>query len=51
MTSWPTAIGRGLAAANYSVHRRRERETAQAALANEQFAMAVIDVGLPGSDG
>lgn len=45
------AIGRGLAAANYSVHRVASAETAQAALANEQFAMAVIDVGLPGSDG
>jgi len=45
------AIGRGLAAANYSIHRVASAETAQAALANEQFAMAVIDVGLPGSDG
>jgi DNA-binding response OmpR family regulator len=45
------AIGRGLAAANYSVHRVSSAEAAQAALASEEFALAVIDVGLPGSDG
>jgi two-component system OmpR family response regulator len=45
------AITRGLAAANYSVHRVASAEAAQAALANEEFAMAVIDVGLPGGDG
>jgi two-component system, OmpR family, response regulator len=45
------AITRGLAAANYSVLRVTSAEAAQAALANEEFAMAVIDVGLPGADG
>ncbi len=45
------AIKRGLAAANYSVHRVASAEAAQAALLNEEFAMAVIDVGLPGADG
>jgi len=45
------AIKRGLEAANYAVHRVSSAESAQAALAGEDFAMAVIDVGLPGSDG
>jgi DNA-binding response OmpR family regulator len=45
------AIMRGLAAANYAVHRVTSAESAQAALANEEFALAVIDVGLPGTDG
>jgi two-component system OmpR family response regulator len=45
------AITRGLAAANYAVHRVTSAESAQAALADEEFALAVIDVGLPGSDG
>ncbi len=45
------AITRGLAAANYSVLRVTCAETALAALAEEEFAMAVIDVGLPGADG
>jgi DNA-binding response OmpR family regulator len=45
------AIARGLAAANYSVHRVISAEAALAALLNEEFAMAVIDVGLPGADG
>jgi two-component system, OmpR family, response regulator len=45
------AITRGLAAASYSVHRVTSAEAAQAALLNEEFAMAVIDVGLPGADG
>ena len=45
------AITRGLAAANYSVHRVASAEAAQAALADEEFALAVIDVGLPGADG
>jgi two-component system, OmpR family, response regulator len=45
------AITRGLAAANYSVQRVASAEAAQAALVNEEFAMAVIDVGLPGTDG
>ena len=45
------AIMRGLAAANYAVHRVASAESAQAALADEEFALAVIDVGLPGTDG
>jgi DNA-binding response OmpR family regulator len=45
------AITRGLTAANYAVHRVASAEAAQAALVNEEFAMAVIDVGLPGADG
>jgi two-component system, OmpR family, response regulator len=45
------AISRGLTAASYSVLRVASAEAAQAAVANEEFAMAVIDVGLPGTDG
>ena len=45
------AITRGLAAAHYSVLRVTSAEAAQAALVHEEFAMAVIDVGLPGADG
>jgi two-component system, OmpR family, response regulator len=45
------AISRGLIAACYSVHRVNSAEAAQAALLDEEFALAVIDVGLPGTDG
>jgi two-component system, OmpR family, response regulator len=45
------AITRGLSAANYSVHRVASAEAARAAIAAEEFALAVIDVGLPGTDG
>ncbi len=45
------AITRGLTSAHYSVHRVTSAETAQTALMSEDFALAVIDVGLPGSDG
>ena len=45
------AIARGLTAASYHVHRVKSAESAQAALADEEFALAVIDVGLPGTDG
>lgn len=45
------AISRGLTAASFSVHRVASAEAAQAAVANEEFALAVIDVGLPGADG
>ena len=45
------AICRGLTAASYSVLRVASAEAAQAAIANEEFAMAVIDVGLPVTDG
>jgi len=45
------AIMRGLKAANYAAHRATSAESAQAALLNEEFALAIIDVGLPGADG
>ena len=45
------AIKRGLTAASYTVLRVTSAESAQAALADEEFALAVIDVGLPGTDG
>jgi DNA-binding response OmpR family regulator len=45
------AIVRGLIAAKYSVHRVSSAEAAQSAMASEEFALAVIDVGLPGADG
>lgn len=45
------AILRSLTAASYAVHRVRSAEAAQAAIACEEFALAVIDVGLPGADG
>jgi two-component system, OmpR family, response regulator len=45
------AIARGLSAAHYSVHRVSSAEEARAAIAGEEFALAVIDVGLPGADG
>jgi DNA-binding response OmpR family regulator len=45
------AIMRGLTAARYAVHRVSSAEAAQAAIASEEFALAVIDVGLPGADG
>lgn len=45
------AIMRGLAAANYAVHRASSAEAAHTALLSEEFALAIIDVGLPGADG
>jgi two-component system, OmpR family, response regulator len=45
------AIARGLTAARYAVLRVSSAESAQAAFADEEFALAVIDVGLPGTDG
>jgi two-component system, OmpR family, response regulator len=45
------AITRGLMAAAYSVHRVTSAEAARAAIEAEEFALAVIDVGLPGADG
>jgi two-component system OmpR family response regulator len=45
------AISRGLIAAKYEVHRVNSAEAAQSALLDEEFALAVIDVGLPGTDG
>lgn len=41
------AIARGLSAANFSVHRVTNAEAAQSALTAEEFALAVIDIGLP----
>jgi DNA-binding response OmpR family regulator len=45
------AIVRGLSAENFAVHRVSSAEAARAALDSENFALAVIDVGLPGADG
>jgi two-component system, OmpR family, response regulator len=45
------AIARGLSAANYTVLRVASAEEARAAIATEEFSLAVIDVGLPGTDG
>ena len=45
------AIMRCLAAADYVVQRAASAEAAQAALINDEFALAIIDVGLPGTDG
>jgi len=45
------AVARGLSAANFEVHRTASAEAALAALAAQDFDMAVIDIGLPGSDG
>ncbi len=45
------AVARGLSAAGYSVQRVASAEAALSAIAGEEFALAVIDVGLPGADG
>ena len=45
------AITRGLTAAQYAVHRVSSAEAAQSAMTDEEFALAIIDVGLPGADG
>jgi DNA-binding response OmpR family regulator len=45
------AIERGLSAEKFSVHRVSSAEAARAAIEAEEFALAVIDVGLPGADG
>src|ERR1700677_3933696 len=44
------AIARGLSA-HYSVLRVASAEEARTALETEEFALAVVDVGLPGADG
>jgi DNA-binding response OmpR family regulator len=44
------AIARGLSA-DYPVLRVASAEAARAALETEEFALAVVDVGLPGADG
>jgi DNA-binding response OmpR family regulator len=45
------AIERGLSAEKFSVLRVSSAEAARAAIDAEEFALAVIDVGLPGADG
>jgi DNA-binding response OmpR family regulator len=45
------AIERGLSADKFSVYRVASAEAARAAIEAEEFALAVIDVGLPGADG
>lgn len=45
------AIERGLSAEKFSVHRVSSAEAARVAIEAEEFALAVIDVGLPGADG
>jgi DNA-binding response OmpR family regulator len=45
------AIERGLSAERFSVYRVSSAEAARAAIDAEEFALAVIDVGLPGADG
>jgi DNA-binding response OmpR family regulator len=45
------AISRTLTAENYAVYRVNSAEAAQLAISCEDFALAVIDVGLPGADG
>jgi DNA-binding response OmpR family regulator len=45
------AIERGLSAERFSVHRVSSAEAARAAIDAEEFALAVVDVGLPGADG
>ncbi len=45
------AIERGLSAEKFSVHRVSSAEAARTAIDAEEFALAVIDVGLPGADG
>ena len=45
------AITRSLCGAEYAVHRVASAEEAQCMLREEEFALAVIDVGLPGVDG
>jgi DNA-binding response OmpR family regulator len=45
------AICRALSSENHAVHRVGSGESAQVAVAREDFALAVIDVGLPGADG
>jgi DNA-binding response OmpR family regulator len=44
------AIARGLSA-DYSVLRVASAEAARTAIETEEFALAVVDVGLPGADG
>ena len=45
------ALRRGLAAAGFAVDRVASAEQAEAALATEEFDLAVVDIGLPKADG
>ncbi len=45
------AISRSLAVGGFDVYRVGDAEAALAAVTGEEFALAVIDIGLPGSDG
>ncbi|NNM61510.1 MAG: response regulator transcription factor [Steroidobacteraceae bacterium] len=45
------AVARGLCAEHWSVKRAASAEAALAALAAGEFDLAIVDVGLPGSDG
>ena len=45
------ALKRGLAAAGFAVDRVASAEQAEAALATEEFDLAVVDIGLPKADG
>jgi DNA-binding response OmpR family regulator len=45
------AIARALTAASFVVHRVSTAEHAKTLLATEVFDMAVVDIGLPGTDG
>jgi DNA-binding response OmpR family regulator len=45
------SLARGLVAANFEVERTASAEAALAVLAATDFDLAVIDIGLPGSDG
>ncbi len=45
------AIARALTAASFVVHRVATAEHAKTLLATESFDMAVVDIGLPGTDG
>jgi DNA-binding response OmpR family regulator len=45
------AVTHGLVAANFSVERVASAEAALAALAQQEFDLAIVDIGLPGTDG
>jgi len=45
------AVARGLAAASWTATRVASAEAALAALAADEYDLAIVDVGLPGSDG
>ncbi len=45
------AIARGLIAAGFTIRAAKSAESALAALSEEEFDLAVIDIGLPGADG